>query len=106
MASRLFSVLVLSLAISAHSAAQAETPPTSQKSTVQESVAKRWVVIGECQMVILPQKEALSLLPDLLDEKKIEAAYAQVQTMIQAGRATQVAKLVARSQESKREVIA
>jgi hypothetical protein len=55
-------------------------------------------------MVIVPQKAALSLMANLLDENKIETAYGQLQKMIVDGDAELVAHLVSRAQERERSV--
>ncbi len=57
----------------------------------------RWNAVTECQMVVLPQKAALALLPELQDDAKIDAAFAKLQTMIAAGEAQLAANLVAKS---------
>lgn len=56
----------------------------------------QWEVIADCQMVLLPQKAALPLIPDLSDDAKIEAAFATLQQMIAKGEATLAANLVVR----------
>jgi hypothetical protein len=61
------------------------------------AVAPGWNVTAECQMVTLPQKLALALLPDLQDEQKIEAAFARVQELIAKGEAQLVANLIVKS---------
>ena len=57
----------------------------------------RWNVTAECQMVVLSQKAALALLPDLNNEAKIGAAFAKIQAMIEKGDAQLVANLLAKS---------
>lgn len=57
---------------------------------------------AECQMVTLPQKAALALLPELNDEAKIEAAFAKLQGMIERGEATLVANLVAKAKDGEK----
>jgi hypothetical protein len=63
-----------------------------------------WNVTAECQMVIVPQKLALSLLSELLDEGRSDAAYGKLQKMIEAGQAEVAAQLVARSSDNDRAV--
>lgn len=58
----------------------------------------RWNVIAECQMVVLPQKAAWPLIPDLSDDDKIEAAWTKVQQMIERDEATLVANLAIRGE--------
>jgi hypothetical protein len=53
----------------------------------------RWNIIAECQMVVLPQKVAFPLIPDLSDDDKIEAAWTKIQQMIEHGEANLVADL-------------
>ncbi|MCE9610894.1 MAG: hypothetical protein K8R23_11930 [Chthoniobacter sp.] len=55
-----------------------------------------WNLVAECQVVVLPQKVALPLLGDLLDETKIEAAYARIQEMIASGKAELVGNQIAK----------
>ena len=59
-------------------------------------VRPRWEVIAECQMVALPEKLALPLIPDLRDETRIDVAFATLQQMMTRGEATLVANLLAR----------
>jgi hypothetical protein len=58
----------------------------------------RWSIFAECQMVVLPQKAAWPLLPDLDDDEKVEAAWAKMQRMIEHGEATLIANLTVRGQ--------
>lgn len=48
----------------------------------------------ECHMVIVPQADALALVPDLQDDTKVEAAWARIESMIREGKAALVADLV------------
>jgi hypothetical protein len=57
-----------------------------------------WNITAECQMVVLPQKLVLALLPDLLDETKFEATYSKLQELIAKGEAELAANLVVRAQ--------
>jgi len=54
----------------------------------------KWKITAECQMVVLPQKAALPLLPGLLDETRIDSAYEKLQQMIAAGEAELASHLV------------
>jgi hypothetical protein len=63
-----------------------------------------WNITAECQMVIVPQKAALSLLSELLDEGRCDAAYGKLQKMIEAGQAELAAQLVARTTNNDRAV--
>ena len=58
---------------------------------------RRWNVTAECQMIVLPQKLALPLLPQLNDEATIESAYAQLQEWIAKGDAQLAAHIVAKA---------
>ncbi|MHA3775337.1 hypothetical protein ACXR0O_27760 [Verrucomicrobiota bacterium sgz303538] len=70
----------------------------------EAKVATHFNVTAECQMVLLSQKAALALLPELLDDDKIEAAFARLQTMIEQGEAHLEANLVATSEAGKKSV--
>lgn len=65
----------------------------------------QWNILAECQMVVLPQKVAWALMPDLSDDEKIEAAWMKIQQMIEHDEATLVAALSVRS-ESGTKVVA
>ncbi len=65
----------------------------------------RWNVVAECQMVTLPQKAALALLPELNEDAKIEAAFAKLQAMIERKEATLVAALIAKATDGERAVV-
>jgi len=62
----------------------------------------KWNVTSECQMIVLPQKVALSLLPGLKDEAKSEAGMAKVQDLIAKGEATLAAHLIAKSKNNEK----
>jgi hypothetical protein len=47
-----------------------------------------WLVVAECEMVILPQKAALPLIAEFSDDDKADAAWDKVQKMIESGEAT------------------
>ena len=57
---------------------------------------------AECQVVTLPQKAALKLLPELVDDSKINSAFDRLQTMIAAGEAELVGNLVVKTLEGKK----
>jgi len=57
----------------------------------------KWNVTAECQMVVLPQKLVLPLLPGLNDDAKIGGVVAKLQELITNGEATLAAHLVAKS---------
>ncbi|MDB6173075.1 MAG: hypothetical protein JWL59_2386 [Chthoniobacteraceae bacterium] len=63
--------------------------------------ATQWSVLGECQMIVLGQKAALKLLPDLRDAEKIEAACVQLDAMIESNEAILSAYLIIRSFDQK-----
>src|SRR3954453_3406356 len=54
-------------------------------------------VRAECDMIVVPLKEALALTADLEDDAKIDDAWQRLQQMIQTGAATQVAHLMGHS---------
>ena len=56
---------------------------------------QRWNVLAECQMVVLPQKVAWAMMPDLSDDDKIEGAWTKIQQMIEHGEATAEGKRAA-----------
>jgi len=58
-------------------------------------------VVVECQVVFLPQKLALPLIPDLSDDAKIDGAWARVMSMVESGEARLVANLFGRTAERK-----
>ncbi len=62
----------------------------------------KWQIIVDCQVVVMPQKAALPLIPDLSDETKMEAAWTKVQKMIGNGEATLSASLFGRAKEGTR----
>ena len=80
----LFTPVFAVLAITSFARGEDDAPPP------------RWNTTVECEMVILRQKDALALLPDLLDEKKAEGAYARIQKLIGSGDAELAANLIAK----------
>ena len=89
-------VLASWLAWPAGAVAADEVAKSDEEKPVQ------WNVTAECQMVILPQKAALALLPDLNDDAKIESAYARLQTMIEKGEAHLAANLLTKGPSGER----
>jgi hypothetical protein len=89
------SIFLLALAALAHVSGQA--PNAAEEHS--------WNITAECQMVIVPQKTALSLLPELLDEVKSEAAYRKLNQMIEAGQAELAAHFVAKVSDSENAVV-
>jgi len=69
-------------------------PPQKPKGDPQ------WNITAECQMIIVPQKVALPLLPDLLDESKIESVFSKLQALIGDGEAELAALLVTKAQDN------
>ncbi len=61
-----------------------------------------FLLTAECQIVTLPQKAALKLLPDLVDDGKINSAFDRLQTMIAAGEAELAGNLVVKTLEGKK----
>jgi hypothetical protein len=54
-----------------------------------------WTCHTELAVVTLPKKEAATLLPDLRDDAKIEAAFLKLEQFVQKGTAQMLAKLAA-----------
>ena len=55
-------------------------------------------------MVVLPQKVALAMMPDLSDDDKIEGTWTKIQQLIEHGEATLVANLSVRAEPGVRAV--
>jgi len=53
-------------------------------------------ILAECQMVLIPEKMALPLIVRLVDETKIESAFADIQALIAEGKAELSANLICR----------
>lgn len=64
----------------------------------------QWIITAECQMMIVPQKLALELLPDLSDDEKIDAAWERVQKLIAQGEIELLGKLLLKGDADKRMV--
>lgn len=60
----------------------------------EDPAAPHWSVLAECQMIVLPQKLALPLIPGLLDDKGFAKAYADLQTLLEKDQAKLVADLI------------
>jgi|GEM_PF-2247568 len=58
-----------------------------------------WTVTAECKMIVLPQKDALSLINEFNDDAKTEAAWEQVNKMVESGQAELVGNLISRGSE-------
>ena len=56
-------------------------------------------------MVVLPQKQALTLLPDLMNAKRIEGAFAKIQQLIGSEKAQLVANLVGKLRDREKGLI-
>jgi hypothetical protein len=67
------------------------------QSPFDSEAQSQWTITSECQMVVLPQKAALNLLPALMDDERIDTAFATIQKMIESGEAELAANLIARS---------
>ena len=77
----------------------------SAQST-DDAKERHWNFTAECQMIVLPQKAALPLLPELLDETKIAGAWEKLQQMILAGEAELASNLVVNFRDGERPVAA
>jgi len=75
-----------------------EQDKARQQENRHKAGEARWMLIGECQMVVLSQKAAWPLIPDLSDDEKIEAAWTKLQQMIERGEATLAANLMVRGE--------
>ena len=71
----------------------------------QEVADAKWNVQVEMQIVALPEDLAVPLVPDFLDEKKIEAAYAKLQMLIASGKAKLVGWPILTTMSGQRAVI-
>ncbi len=77
--------------------AKAQNAPASSLAAADAAHwGVHWGVIAECQMIVLPQKLALRLIPDLSDEGRIDAAWSKLQTMIGQDGVTLAANLIVR----------
>jgi hypothetical protein len=81
------------LVVSALAQAQPEPAPAPEP----DPRVNPWKVTVECQMVVLPEKTVLALLPELHDPSKIDAAFAKVQERIAKGGAELAANLIVQS---------
>jgi hypothetical protein len=77
-------------------------PATEPPANGEPVRSSRFNVTGECQMVVLPQRAALALLPDLVDDSKTEEASARLAQMIDKAEARLEASLVVRTHEGKK----
>jgi hypothetical protein len=60
----------------------------------EKPLASRSRFIAQIQMIVLPQKDALRLLPQLLDEKRMEGVFAILQRSIATGTAQLEANII------------
>ena len=74
----------------------------SQLALGEDSAPASWNITGECEMVTLPQKAALALLPELTDPKRFDSAYATLQGMLADGSAKLVSTLVVKTQSGEK----
>lgn len=82
-----------------HCPAEEPAPANPAKEAPVFNEGPAFTLTAECQIVTLPQKAALKLLPDLLDEHKINAAYDRLQAMLASGEADLVGNPVVKTQE-------
>ena len=66
-----------------------------------EPAETRPVITAECQMIVVPSKLALQLIPELSDPAKIAAAWPRVQSLIASGEATLAATLFGEGSDGK-----
>jgi hypothetical protein len=92
--------IVLSCCVASfHCPAEEPAPEGGVKEAPVFKEGPAFTLTAECQIVTLPQKAALKLLPDLLDEHKINTAYDRLQAMLAAGEAELVGNPVVKTQE-------
>jgi len=91
----LFALLLCGLVALSRIFAQEAAPEIKGNSTLP------FIVTAESRIVVLPQKEAVLLLPELADDARCEAGYERLQAMIQDGKAELVADLVLKTREGK-----
>ncbi|MDQ3621243.1 MAG: hypothetical protein M3463_01970 [Verrucomicrobiota bacterium] len=73
--------------------------------TAERREAVQWLVQAELQAVVLPQEQALALLPQLTDEKQAAPALAKIQEMITANRAKLVGSMIAKTKGDEKAVV-
>ncbi len=96
----LLTAMVLGCCVaSCQCAAEEPAPVDAAKPAPTFKDGPIFTVTAECQIVTLPQKAALKLLPDLIDERKIDAAYDRLQAMLLANQADLVGNLIVKTQE-------
>jgi len=68
-------------------------------ASADDEIAKaRWSLTAECQMLVVPQKLALTLIPELLDDATFTQAWERLQPLLATGEVKQVAHLIVRGQ--------
>jgi hypothetical protein len=65
----------------------------------EDEIAKpRWSLTAECQMLVVPSKLALTVVPELLDDATFTQAWERLQPLLATGEVKQVADLIVRGQ--------
>lgn len=59
-----------------------------------------WLVTAECRMIVVSESRMLALLPELLDEARIEAAGKKLEALIAKGEARLAASLLVRTEDA------
>ena len=59
--------------------------------------APGWIITAECRMIVVSESRMLALLPELLDEARIEAAGQKLEALIAKGEARLAASLLVRT---------
>jgi hypothetical protein len=67
-----------------------------------DTAQKGWSVVAECQIIVLPQAAAISLLPKLLDEQEIDSGYSKVLQLVANQQAQLIANLVVRARDKEK----
>lgn len=62
----------------------------------------QWTITAECKMIVVPQKDAISLINEFNDDAKAEAAWERVNKMVEEGKADLVGNLIVKGAEGKR----
>ena len=64
----------------------------------------KWIVTAECRMIVVSESRMLALMPELLDDARIEAAGKKLETMIAKGEAKLAANLLVKADAGTRGV--
>lgn len=93
---------VLFLLFAAAGSGWAEEPAAKQPAA--QKPVPEWMVTAECRMIVVKEAAMLALMPELLDDAKIEAASAKLDAMLGKGEAQLAASLLVRTSDGVRGV--